>query len=105
MLRHAARAARVKGLCQGKSCHVISGRQLIVAWGPQALRERKRLKLTGDARPRFFELCSRSGGDAREAMTVGCKPTRLKGKRRKEPRSPVRQIGARTSALRNLIAR
>ena len=21
------------------------------------------------------ELCSRSGGDAREAMTVGCKPT------------------------------
>ena len=29
--------------------------------------------LTGDARPRFFE--SRSGGDAREAMTVGCKPT------------------------------
>ena len=30
----------------------------------------------GDARPRFFdELCSRSGGDAREAMTVGCKPT------------------------------
>ena len=35
--------------------------------------------LTGDARPRFFEswksfvdeLCSRSGGDAREAMTVG----------------------------------
>ena len=33
--------------------------------------------LTGDARPRFFdELCSRSGGDAREAMTVGCKPTR-----------------------------
>ena len=31
--------------------------------------------LTGDARPRFFELCSRSGGDAREAMTVGCKPT------------------------------
>ena len=32
--------------------------------------------LTGDARPRFFdELCSRSGGDAREARTVGCKPT------------------------------
>ena len=35
-------------------------------------------RLTGDARPRFFEskldeLCSRSGGDAREAMTVGCK--------------------------------
>ena len=22
-----------------------------------------------------FGLCSRSGGDAREAMTVGCKPT------------------------------
>ena len=36
-------------------------------------------RLTGDARPRFFEffdeLCSRSGGDASEAMTVGCKPT------------------------------
>ena len=34
-------------------------------------------QLTGDARPRFFddELCSRSGGDAREAMTVGCKST------------------------------
>ena len=36
--------------------------------------------LTGDARPRFFESMSfvprsRSGGDAREAMTVGCKPT------------------------------
>ena len=25
---------------------------------------------------RIDELCSRSGGDAREAMTVGCKPTR-----------------------------
>ena len=37
--------------------------------------------LTGDARPRFFEsyvitLCSRSRCGAREAMTVGCKPTR-----------------------------
>ena len=36
--------------------------------------------LTGDARPRFFEsyvitLCSRSRCGAREAMTVGCKPT------------------------------
>ena len=34
--------------------------------------------LTGDARPRFFEswtLCSRSTCGAREAMTVGCKPT------------------------------
>ena len=26
---------------------------------------------------RIDELCSRSGGDAREAMTVGCKPTTL----------------------------
>ena len=25
----------------------------------------------------LFELCSRSGGDARELMTVGCKPTIL----------------------------
>ena len=36
------------------------------------------VQLTGDARPRFFE-CSRSGGDAREAMTVGCKPTTVQG--------------------------
>ena len=38
--------------------------------------------LTGDARPRFVEsyvitLCSRSRCGAREAMTVGCKPTTL----------------------------
>ena len=34
--------------------------------------------LTGDARPRFFEsLCSRSKCGAREAMTVGCKPTNI----------------------------
>ena len=36
---------------------------------------------TGDARSRFFEslitLCLRSRCDAREAMTVGCKPTIL----------------------------
>ena len=32
-------------------------------------------RLTGDARPRFFTLCSRSRCGAREAMTVGCKPT------------------------------
>ena len=33
--------------------------------------------MTGDARPRFFiTLCSRSRCGAREAMTVGCKPTR-----------------------------
>ena len=31
--------------------------------------------LTGDARPRFITLCSRSRCGAREAMTVGCKPT------------------------------
>ena len=31
--------------------------------------------LTGDARPRFFESRSRCG--AREAMTVGCKPTNI----------------------------
>ena len=37
--------------------------------------------LTGDARPRFFdELCSRSGADAREAMTVGYKPTNGMGR-------------------------
>ena len=44
------------------------------------------LSLTGDARPRFFEfwtrrwalLEERAGGDAREAMTVGCKPTTIK---------------------------
>ena len=39
--------------------------------------------LTGDARPRFFEW---SGGDAREAMTVGCKPTIC------TPRAPSRDF-------------
>ena len=68
-----------------------------IAWGPQGPgfvvktkgnEKRSRaarqivnahaFKLTGDARPRFVdELCSKSGGDAREAMTVGCKPTSI----------------------------
>ena len=36
------------------------------------------LRLTGDARPRFFEsyaLLEEQVRGAREAMTVGCKPT------------------------------
>ena len=40
------------------------------------------LVLTGDARPRFITLCSRSRCGAREAMTVGCKPTRRDTKRK-----------------------
>ena len=47
------------------------------------MRQRERLAFDGRRASMVHdalnldELCSRSGGDAREAMTVGCKPTSL----------------------------
>ena len=40
-------------------------------------RARARLQTSLDGRRASTVLCSRSEGDAREAMTVGCKPTRI----------------------------
>ena len=78
------RAARARGYC----LRFPMLRQKLIAWrwpiGPGFSRGRQRgsrayndvkQSLTGDARPRF-RLCSRSRCGAREAMTVGCKPTK-----------------------------
>ena len=52
-------------------------------------------RLTGDARPRFFKswtLCSRSRCGAREAMTVGCKPTKGRPSSRLKAYKSIRSV-------------
>ena len=75
----AARFARGMGpdkVWQGNQENESLHKLAPMLWSPFLARARSaRRRRVVDGRRASTILCSRSGGDAREAMTVGCKPT------------------------------